>query len=249
MELRGANRRRRLPAPINWRAWPTITLGTTRRSGAAESAYGKVKYQGIYPGIDAVFYGNQRQLEYDFVVAPGADPKQISLGLAGVNPSLDAGGNVVLKLADGDLALKKPVVYQNIDGEKKTVDAGYTIAGNKVRFHLGKYDRNQTLVIDPVFTYLTYLGGSGPDQIGGIQVVDQSSNPARLWRLTPPAMSMLPDLPFRTIFLWPMHIKPPEKSQRLDGLCECTEPIRHRVSVLHLSGRIRFHLGELGRMG
>ena len=87
------------------------------RSGI--TTYGKVKYQGIYPGIDAVFYGNQRQLEYDFVVAPGADPQQISLGLTGAEPRLDADGNVVLKLADGDLALKKPLVYQNVAGEKK----------------------------------------------------------------------------------------------------------------------------------
>jgi hypothetical protein len=70
-----------------------------------------VKCRGIYPGVDAVFYGNQRQLEYDFMVAPGADPKQISLGLTGATPSLDSEGNVLLRLADGDLALKKPIVY------------------------------------------------------------------------------------------------------------------------------------------
>jgi uncharacterized protein (TIGR03437 family) len=145
------------------------------RSGIA--TYGKVKYQGIYPGVDAVFYGNQRQLEYDFVVAPGADPRQISLGLTGAEPSLDANGNVVLKLAGGDLALKKPVVYQNVAGEKKFVEAGYTIAGNRVRFHLGKYDHNQTLVIDPVFTYLTYLGGSSVDYIGGVTGVGQYTSP------------------------------------------------------------------------
>ncbi len=81
--------------------------------------FGQVKYQGIYPGVDAVFYGNQRQLEYDFVVAPGADPNQISLGLTGAKPSLDADGNVVLKLDDGNLVLKKPVVYQNIARRKE----------------------------------------------------------------------------------------------------------------------------------
>ncbi len=136
-----------------------------------------MKYQGIYPGIDAVFYGNQRQLEYDFVVAPGADPRQISLGLTGARPRLDAGGNVILKLADGDLALKKPVVYQNVAGERKFVEAGYAVAGNKVSFRLGKYDRTQTLVIDPVFTYLTYLGGSSVDRIGAVTNVGQVSSP------------------------------------------------------------------------
>src|ERR1700687_6176278 len=79
------------------------------RSGI--TTYGKGKYHGIYPGIDAVFYGNQRQLEYDFVVAPGADPRQISLGLAGARPRLDDDGNVVLKLADGGLGLWEPEAY------------------------------------------------------------------------------------------------------------------------------------------
>jgi uncharacterized protein (TIGR03437 family) len=97
--------------------------------------------------------------------------------LTGAKPTVDADGNVVLKLADGDLALKKPVVYQNIAGEKRIVEASYTLAGNRVRFHLGKYDHNQTLVIDPVFTYLTYLGGSSVDYIGGITGVGQYTSP------------------------------------------------------------------------
>jgi hypothetical protein len=147
------------------------------RDGIA--VYSKVKYQGIYPGVDAVFYGNQRQLEYDFVVAPGADPSRISLGITGATPSLDNEGNVLLRLADGNLALKKPVVYQNIAGGKRTVDARYAISRGKVRFQLGKYDHTQTLVIDPVFTYLTYLGGSSADQIGGNQVVNQTGSPAQ----------------------------------------------------------------------
>ncbi|MBV8841573.1 MAG: SBBP repeat-containing protein [Bryobacterales bacterium] len=145
MELKGANR------------WAQIT-GADRLEGITNSyigndpkkwrsgitTYSKVRYQGIYPGIDAVFYGNPGQLEYDFVVAPGADPKQISLGLTGARPRLDA---------------------------------GYTIAGNKVGFRLGKYDRSQTLTIDPVFTYLTYLGGSSVDRIGSIIAVGQVFSP------------------------------------------------------------------------
>ncbi len=178
MELRGANRAAQVTGADKLAGVANYYIGNDAkkwRSGIA--TYGKVKYEGIYPGVDAVFYGNQRQLEYDFVVAPGADPRQISLGLTGSAPSLDADGNVVLKLADGSLALKKPVAYQNIAGEKKPVDAGYMLAGNKVRFHLGKYDHNQTLVIDPVFTYLTYLGGSSVDYIGGITAVGQVGSP------------------------------------------------------------------------
>jgi uncharacterized protein (TIGR03437 family) len=178
MELRGANRAAQVTGADKLAGVANYYIGNNAkkwRSGIA--TYGKVKYDGIYPGVDAVFYGSQRQLEYDFVVAPGADPRQISLGLTGAEPSLDAGGNVVLKLTDGGLALKKPVAYQDIAGEKRPVDAGYIIAGNKVRFHLGKYDHNQTLVIDPVFTYLTYLGGSSVDRIGGISAVGQVGSP------------------------------------------------------------------------
>jgi hypothetical protein len=120
MELRGANRAARVTGADKLAGVANYYIGNdTKKWRSGITTYGKVKYQGIYPGIDAVFYGNQRQLEYDFVVAPGADPKQISLGLTGARPSFDAGGNVVLKLADGDLALKKPVVYQNVAGEKK----------------------------------------------------------------------------------------------------------------------------------
>ena len=167
MELRGANRGAQVTGADKLAGVANYYVGSDPkkwRSGI--TTFGKVKYQGIYQGVDAVFYGNQRQLEYDFVVAPGADPQQISLGLTGAKPSLDADGNIVLKLADGDLALKKPVVYQNVAGEKRIVEAGYTIAGNQARFHLGKYDHNQTLVIDPVLSYLTYFGGSNFDSIG-----------------------------------------------------------------------------------
>jgi uncharacterized protein (TIGR03437 family) len=178
MELRGANRAARVTGADKLAGVANYYVGNdTRKWRSGITTYGKVKYQGIYPGVDAVFYGNQRQLEYDFVVAPGADPRQISLALTGAEPSLDPDGNVVLKLADGDLGLKKPVVYQNVAGEKKLVEAGYAIAGNKISFRLGKYDRTETLVIDPVFTYLTYLGGSSVDRIGSITAVGQVFSP------------------------------------------------------------------------
>jgi uncharacterized protein (TIGR03437 family) len=178
IELREANRASQVTGADKLAGVANYYIGhDAKKWRSGISTYSKVKYAGIYRGVDAVFYGNQRQLEYDFVVAPGADPRQISLGLTGSEPSLDAGGNVVLKLPDGGLALKKPVAYQNIAGEKKPVNAGYILAGNNVGFHLGKYDHNQTLVIDPVFTYLTYLGGSSVDRIGSITAVGQVGSP------------------------------------------------------------------------
>jgi hypothetical protein len=128
--------------------------------------FAKVKYQGVYQDVDAVFYGSQRQFEYDFVVAPGANPNQIALGLSGVRPTLDADGNVTLKTPGGDLLLLKPVVYQGAGDSKKIIAANYALSGNQVRFQLGDYDHSQPLVIDPKFDYMTYLGGSGIDFVG-----------------------------------------------------------------------------------
>lgn len=128
--------------------------------------YGKVTYAQIYPGVDLVFYGNQRQLEYDFVVAPGADASRIAWRIDGARASIDAEGNLALHAPNGPATFKKPVLYQ-MDGNKKTsVDGAFAVAGNHVRFRLGTYDHSKALVIDPVLSYASYLGGSGTDNIG-----------------------------------------------------------------------------------
>jgi hypothetical protein len=128
--------------------------------------YGKVDYAQIYPGVDLVFYGNQRQLEYDFVVAPGADPSRIAWRIDGARASVDSEGNLVLDAPNGPASFKKPVLYQ-MDGDKKTgVEGEFAVAGNRVRFRLGSYDRSRALVIDPVLSYASYLAGTSTDRIG-----------------------------------------------------------------------------------
>lgn len=125
-------------------------------------SYRRVKYTGIYPGVDLVFYGNQRHLEYDYVVAPGADPKAIALEIKGAKKiAVDAQGNLVMSVPDGDVELQKPVVYQDVNGQRQLVAANYSItADHRVRFVLGAYDATQPLTIDPILNYSTYLGGS-----------------------------------------------------------------------------------------
>ena len=128
--------------------------------------YGKVNYAQIYPGVDLVFYGNQRQLEYDFVVAPGADPSLIAWQIDGASAAIDAEGNLLLKAPNGSASFNKPVFYQ-MDGNKKiSVEGAFEVAENQVRFRLGGYDHAKPLIIDPVLSYASYLGGSGNDHIG-----------------------------------------------------------------------------------
>jgi len=125
--------------------------------------YAKVHYREVYPGIDLVYYGNPRQLEYDFVLAPGADPKKIVLGFKGADKlEIDAQGGLVLHAAGGDIRQHKPVIYQTIDGVRREIAGGYVRKGaDRVGFEVAAYDTSQPLIIDPVLLYSTYLGGSG----------------------------------------------------------------------------------------
>jgi Beta-propeller repeat len=127
--------------------------------------YAKVKYEGVYPGIDLVYYGNQRQLEYDFVVAPGADPRRIRLKLHGAGKlRIDKKGDLLLAAEGGQVRLQKPQVYQQVGGTRKAVEGGYWMAGaNTIGFRVADYDHSRPLVIDPVLVYSTYLGGSAND--------------------------------------------------------------------------------------
>jgi hypothetical protein len=141
--------------------------------------YAKVQYENIYPGVDLVYYGNQRQLEYDFVVAPGADPKKIVLGFKGADKlEIDAQGELVLHASGGDIRQHKPIIYQEINGVRHAIDGGYVRKGaDRVGFQVAAYDASRPLVIDPpvVLSYSTYLGGSSEDQGLGI-AVDANGN-------------------------------------------------------------------------
>jgi Calx-beta domain/Beta-propeller repeat len=135
--------------------------------------YAKVEYQGVYPGIGLVYYGNQGQLEYDFTVAPGADPGAIRMSIQGAGSvAIDAGGNLVLHAAGGDLVQHAPVIYQESGGTRQAVAGAFVLGqDNQVTFRVGAYDTSLPLVIDPILSYSTYLGGSsGDDQANAIAV-------------------------------------------------------------------------------
>ena len=141
------------------------------------STFRQVKYESVYPGIDLVYYGNQQQLEYDFTVAPGANPNTIRLQLEGARRArINARGDLVLSTEGGEVTWQKPISYQYINGRKRLIASEYVVhRRNEVGFRLGRYDKRVPLVIDPVLLYSTYFGGTLDDQGNGI-AVDASGN-------------------------------------------------------------------------
>jgi hypothetical protein len=141
--------------------------------------YAKVKYAGVYPGVDLVYYGNQRQLEYDFIVQPNANPNQVKLHFAGAAKlTLTPQGDLMVIAKNGEIVFHKPVIYQNASesasdstSQREPVDGRFELlTNNSVGFTVGTYDRSRELVIDPVLAYSTYLGGAGSDQANAIAV-------------------------------------------------------------------------------
>jgi hypothetical protein len=152
------------------------------------SNYARVNYPGVYPGVDLVYYGNQRRLEYDFIVSPGADPQQIAWKFEGDTNStaattLDAQGNLLVSVGEGVVRLDKPVAYEISAGKGRRaghsrlyLDARYMVKEDgQFGFAVAGHDPSKTLVIDPVLEYSTYLGGSSDDLGFGI-AVDSSDN-------------------------------------------------------------------------
>jgi hypothetical protein len=134
--------------------------------------YGRVRFSDVYPGIDLVYYGNQRQLEYDFELSAGADPSRIRLGLEGAKSlRIDTNGDLVLGMPKGELRHRRPRAYQRQDGAERPIAAGYRIIGRReVRIEVAAYDRGLPLTIDPVLSYSTYLGGFRNDRAWGMTV-------------------------------------------------------------------------------
>jgi PKD repeat protein len=131
--------------------------------------YGRVRYESIYDGIDLEYYGRQGQLEYDWIVRPGADVSDIAVRFRGVDAiTPDAEGNLRLLIDDGELIQRAPIGYQIINGERRRVATSFQMRPDgTIGVAVGTYDRNTTLVIDPVLVYSTYLGGSGIGFLGG----------------------------------------------------------------------------------
>ena len=156
-------------------------VGDAKRWRRDLPTYRKIRYGNLYPGIDLIFYGNGRQLEYDLVVSPGADTSRVRFDYRGATSlRIDEKGNLCVRLPSGkEIVQKKPYVYQKIGGKKVTVEGRYELLGHKGEarfgFSLGHYDPRYALVIDPVLVYSTYLGGSA-GEVGNAIAVDSEGN-------------------------------------------------------------------------
>ena len=159
-----------LPGTVNY-----LIGNDPRKWHTKVPTFGTVRYTGVYPGIDLVYYGNQRKLEYDFVVNPGGDPKKIAFefdGATGV--ALSPAGDLKMDSAAGKLTARKPAVYQNQEGQRKPIDGKFVRReGNKIGVELGNYDPTKPLVIDPILDFSSYLGGSGDEVANAIAVDSQ----------------------------------------------------------------------------
>ena len=140
-------------------------------------SYEAVRYREVYPGVDLLFYGREQRLEYDFIVAPGADLTVIALNIAGARKlDIDSRGNVSMNVAGSKVELQKPVIYQEVNGERREIAGNYSIAADhRVRFSVAEYDHTRPLTIDPILNYSTYLGGTTSDLAYGL-ALDAAGN-------------------------------------------------------------------------
>jgi len=178
MRLVGANPQPRVAGLDKLPGGSNYFLGDDPRRWRTNVAnYARVEYDEVYPGIDLIWHGNQRRLEHDFIVAPGADPRRIRLSFAGAQTiRVDERGELVLQTGAGEMRLLKPQAWQEAPGERQAVACEFTINGkHQIGFSPGAYDKSRKLVIDPVLLYSSYIGGAGADQAFGV-AVDKDSN-------------------------------------------------------------------------
>jgi len=173
MNLRGANLQ---PEPKGLDRLPGIVnrfVGANPKQWHTEiETFSKISYHEVYSGIDLVYYGREGQLEFDFVVGPGARPEAIQLHFEGADGlEIDPAGGLVVRLDGQTVRWPKPLVYQLVEGAKKEIEGNYVLnAKQEVGFKLSAYDRAQPLVIDPVLIYSSYLGGSDFDAAEAVAV-------------------------------------------------------------------------------
>jgi hypothetical protein len=135
-----------------------------RRWRTGLATYARIRYRGVYRGVDVIYHGGPAGLEYDFVVRPGADPGHIRLALGGAESvSLPRAGDLIARAGSATFRQQRPRAYQVVDGRHRAVAARFVLDGSRVRFQLGPYDHSRTLVIDPLLEYSDFIGNAEQD--------------------------------------------------------------------------------------
>ena len=173
MQLIGANPPARIAAGNELPGKSNYFIGNDPKKWRSNvPQFARVSYEDVYPGVSLAFHGAQQQLEFDFVVAANAEATPIAFHLRGAKKvEADNAGDLVISSAAGDVRFHRPVAYQQVNGKRQAVDAGFILsADNKVGFQLGSYDHSRELVIDPSVAYATYLGGTANDEAEAIAI-------------------------------------------------------------------------------
>ncbi len=173
ISLVGANAKAQISGDDRLRCRTNYFLGNRKeqwRTGVEN--YGRVRYSSVYPGIDMIYYGAGRDLEYDFVIAPGADPNRIRLRFDGLDRmTITSKGDLLVESGEGRLIEKRPVVYQESVNGRREIPGRFEVAGkNEIGFVVASYDRSRPLTIDPALSYSTLLGTSANDSVNGVKV-------------------------------------------------------------------------------
>jgi len=134
--------------------------------------FGKVRFESVYPGIDLVYYGGNKGLEYDFVLSAGADPQQLIFRVTGSDHiQIDNSGNLVLGVSNGTVELRRPTIYQERDGIRQEVSGRFVLRRkDEIGLTIGDYDHSTSLVVDPVLSYSTLIGANNNTQVQGVAV-------------------------------------------------------------------------------
>ncbi|MBV9505876.1 MAG: SBBP repeat-containing protein, partial [Acidobacteriia bacterium] len=182
----GVNSKAKLEAAEPLSTSSNYFIGNRTRWLTGVPNYGSVRYHELYRGIDLIFHGSAGRLEYDFSIAPGADPNAIRLGVEGAG-HIEVGpeGDLLLTTPAGQVRWKSPAAFQLANGKRKSIDARFKVSGNRVRVDVGSYDHTKPLIIDPTLVFASYLGrsqnesarGIGEDGAGNVYIAGYSTSP------------------------------------------------------------------------
>ena len=178
LALDGSNRAAEIEALDKTALVTNYFIGSKEHWRTAVPNYSRVRYRGVYPGIDVVYYGSDSRLEYDFLLEPGADPAAIRMRFQGAErTAITSQGDLLAECAGGQLVEKRPFLYQRDTrtGARRQIEGRYVrLADGAVGLRVSGYDHSRPLVVDPFLVYSSYFGGGAEDEINAVKIDSQA---------------------------------------------------------------------------